>query len=557
MDQPKTPERPQPLLATPAVGEDDLHMAAADLMLRIQEAQQSPLGLYKLISTDEQGRPIIIKRFHKEWNQLFLHERLFIICASRELTKTSMLLAAAAWFIGANPNVRIRWLSADADTAIKRLAVIHSILDSPIFQLVFPNVRKLTAAESRDEKRPNSATVLNVRRDFRSPEPTVQASGILTSGTGGRCDCLICDDVVSETNALLNPTLRPKVISKFLSDWLATLVASGKVWYVGSPWHKDDLLAYLKRADQWKYREYKHGKPGNPYFSIFPERWPEERLKERRLHFGPQHYARAYLCQPFSDDTVAIKPTSLKRYTAAHLTEEKLYNQTTAVISMDPSSGKQLQKGKLDYTGVTVFLIWQNRQVDGDGDLTDTPIDPLEPAPFQIYVPLSYQVKLPHVYQAKLAWQLARQWDARHLVIEAEGMQNLHSWLEKERQEDPTLPLVEIHPSLSRNLNKGQRLVRISPLIEVPADAATLVRFSPAALEMHPQPYFLAVGDAQYEALNDLYHQITDFPTQHDDILDSFTGGLHWCHANIIGLPGGAPGEESGTGAKSISCIAI
>jgi hypothetical protein len=158
------------------------------------------------------------------------------------------------------------------------------------------------------------------------------------------------------------------------------------------------------------------------------------------------------------------------------------------------------------------------------------------------------------VYQAKLAWQLVRQWDARHIVVEAEGMQSLHSWLENERELDPTLPLVEIHASLSGGLNKGQRLIRVSPLIEVPENTPTLVRFSPKALDPNPQPYYITVGDAPFEALDDLYGQIVGFPAQHDDILDSFTAGLHWSHANLIGLPGSEARESN---APAISMISI
>jgi len=530
----------------------ELRTAAATLMVRIEEARESPLGLFRLMFISEKGAPGHIEWFHDEWNQLFLDEEIsqFIISAARGLGKTAVLLFAVAWAIGKNPNLRVRWLSADANTAIKRLAVLHSIVDAPIYQLVFPSVRKLTAQESRDEKRPNSATQLNVRRDFRTPEPTIEASGILSSGVGGRADLIVCDDVVSESNALLNPTMRPKVISKFISDWLATLVADGRVWYIGSPWHRDDLLAYLKSKPDWTFKQYAHGKPGDPYHSIFPALWPRKRLEKRRADFGPLHYARAYLCQPFTDETVAIRPASLKLYTREHLSEQRLFHETTAVISLDPSSGKDLQKGKLDYTGVTIFLVWQRGEQDGETDEAPIPGEP----DFQVYIPTAFQVKLPHVDQARLAWQLVRQWDAAYLLVEAEGMQSLHSWLEQERLRDPTLPLVDIHATTSGNLNKGQRLVRISPLIELPASRPTLVRFSMAALQVNPQTYYVDVNGTPFEALNDLYGQITSFPTQHDDILDSFTGGLHWIHANLIGLP-----HEDGEarGAPSIASFAI
>ena len=527
--------------------EEDLRQVTADLMVRIEEARKSPLGVYKMLFTDEQGQPYVIKDFHIEWNDLVLQEDMLIICAARELTKTSFMISVASWMIGNNPDIRITWLGPDNETAWKRLSVIHSVIDAPIFRWIFPNCRKLTARESKEEKRPNSVSTLNVKRDFRSPEPTMQACGILTSGIGARSDALICDDVVSESNALLNPSLRPKVISKFLSDWLNTLVADGKVLYIGTPWHKDDLLGHLKKQAGWAYQEYRHGKPDDIYFSRFPERWPPHKLKQRRATLGPLHYARAYLCEAFHSGTVAVKPSSLIPYTTLILTREKLL-RAQAVISVDPSSGRELQKGKLDYTGVTVLFY-----IPAELDEEDNRVDPNAP-PFEIIVPEAYQVKMPHVFQAKLVWQLAKFWNAGNVIIEAVGMQSLDVWLEEQRRLDPTLPLCEIEGISSGNVNKGQRLIRITPLLEPDESSPTLIYMHPQLLEENPQTYMMEVGGVAFEAMRDLRGQLIGFPTEHDDILDSFTYGVHGIHTTLVEAVGIQDSEEGGV---AISCVTI
>jgi len=521
--------------------DENLRLATADLLSRVQGARDSPLALYELAFTDEKGKPIVIKDFHQDWEKIVLDPKIerSIICASRELTKTSFMLAYAAWLVGKNPNIRIKWLSSDDETAKKRLAVIHNILDSQIYQWVFPDTKKLTMKESIKEKRPNTSSVLNVTRTFLSPESTIEASGILSTGVGGRCDALFCDDVVSESNALLSPSLRPKVINKFLSDWLATLVSDGKVYYIGTPWHIEDLMGYLKRRTNWLYKEYTHGKPGDPFWSRFPERWPSSRLKERYAEFGPVHYARAYLCQPLHEDTIAVKPSVLLLYAKAHLTQPKLL-EAMAIVSLDPSSGKDLQKGDLDFTGVTIFL-YCPRPLDGD---------PKAPA-FEIFIPDAFHVRLPHVMQANLLWQLVHQWNAAHVVVESVGMQNLKSWVEEQRRLDPTLPLANIHPIASGNQNKGQRLMRITPLLGTQEATPPLVYFHPRAIQEAPQAHTVMVGTTMYEGLRDLRNQIVGFPTRHDDILDSFTYGLFWIHRNLV------KGNVGQSRSPTFSCVSI
>lgn len=526
---------------------EEAQEAVADLMARIQLARESPLGLYMLMFTADKGKPVVIKEFHEVWNALVLNHKQFVISASRGLTKTSFMLAAACWILGRNPDIRIKWLSDDDDTAIKRLAVIHAVLDSQLFQWIFPGVRKLTPKESQEEKRPNSASKLNVKRNFLTPESTVEASGVRSAGTGGRADLIICDDVVSESNALLNPTMRPKVINKFLSDWLATLVPDGRVWYIGSPWHRDDLLGYLRTKTDWIFSEHKHGKPGNPYHSIFPELWPEEELKGRRRSLGPLHYARAYLCQPLHEGTIAVRPESLVEYTRYDLTPEIL-EEATVVISIDPSSGKNLEKGKLDFTGVTIFLFWR----DDAPELND-------PAPYKFFVVDSYQVMMPHVAQAQLVWQLVKEWEADYVIIEAVGMQSLHDWLEDQRAQNPSLPLATIEPISSGNMNKGQRLIRITPLLDRPTGEKPIVYFHPRAVDENPQTFYITIGSVQFEALRDFRGQILGFPAEHDDILDSFTYGLYWIHFNFVTsdeeLSGGR--QEKGASTKNLRCVSL
>jgi hypothetical protein len=481
----------------------EIMLAASKLMEMIEEARKSPLGLYKLCFTPEDGGPLIIKRFHEEWNDAVLKNPNCLICAPRESTKTTFMLAVALWLIGKNVNIRIKWLSENDDLAVKRLATLHTIIDTNrYYSMIFPHVKKT----KKNSKRPNNATQLNVERNFVSPEPTVEACGVLSAGTGGRADVIIADDVVGSSNALLNPALKPKVISKFLGDWRQTLTKKGRILYIFTPWASDDLSAHLLKHTTWKKLHYKHGKPGDPYHSIFPERWPREVLIERRREIGEIHYARAYLCQALAEGVIAIDPASLRKYSTVELTRDKLSN-AVCFISVDPASGKGAEKGKVDYAGFTVGLV-----IDGPGD-----------PPYEVFIVENFQVRLTLDMQARLAWQLALEYGAAVILVEAKGNQSLDFHMRNEQQRNVHVSGIDIVPISFGNLSKGQRLTDAVPLLQRPEGDQPMVWFHPKTVAENPVPEVIELDGALHEVYHELREQMLSFPTTHDDAMDSCT----------------------------------
>jgi len=511
---------------------------AADLMAQIEEARRSPLALYQLLFTDESGKPVVIKFFHKEWEQLILKNRLVMIRAARELTKTSFMLAAVLWMLGQNINIRIKWLGENDISATKRLGVIHSVIDnSPVYKHVFPHVVKV----GRSSKRPNNVTMLNLERGIETPEPTIEALGVTSAGTGGRADLIVMDDIVGESNSILKPSMMPKVLNKVQSDWLATLVGGGRVWNIHSPWHENDANNWLWNNATWECREYHHGKPGDPYYSIFPERWPRARLLERRAWYGELHYARAYLCKLFTVDTVIVMPQHLRRYGRSVLTPDKL-QRATAVISIDPSKGKDVQKGKTAYVGLTVLLFVDNLagykpvQFDEQGNPWPPPPNP----PFEIFTVESYQIKVSTRLQVKLLWEVARTWAASYILVENEGMQTLAEWLQEEQRQNPLLG-AQIMPVQTKGMGKGARLLAITPLLDRPEGQPPILWFHPDTISTRPLPQNITLPDgSQAEILRDLREQVLSFPTPYMDILDSWTQGVNWIWLNLAPKQPGA-----------------
>jgi hypothetical protein len=521
--------------------DDDLLLEArltAKITAMIEDARQCPLGLYRLCCSDDEGDEVIIKGFHEEWDKMFMDYQYTLIEAARGTSKTSFAIFCVLWAIGANPNIRIKWLGPNDENAKKRKRVIAEyIRESEMYQKVFPGIKL-------DKDEPNNAFMLTVVRDARTPEPTLEAKGILSTGVGDRCELLICDDVVDMKNALLNPAMRPQVINKFLGDWLPTLnPKTGKILCIFTPYHEEDLNSYLKkrtqvnkrnraitkdgkrpkvgppRPNRWVYKKFAHGKPGDPYFSIFPELFSRERLREIHLDEGDLHYSRSRLCQALTKDTVAIMPEQLVSYDRSILTNDKL-RRAIVVLSFDPSSGRRLHKGKLDYVGVGVLMF-----------VPRCALDPAGSPPYEVFIPEAYQIKLPTRLQVKLIIGLDSQWGSEDILIESQGMQNLHEWLWEFTAIDPE----KVFPINVGNTPKGQRLMAISPFFQVPEGTPPRVYFHPRVIDTHPQPFIVHLPDGTgQEALRTLRHQILSFPTENDDVLDVLTQGLQFIKTHLV-----------------------
>jgi hypothetical protein len=281
---------------------------AAQIKQKILDIRQTPLGLYTHCMVTPKGQPLTIKPFHGRWNKAVLEYNKAMIEASRGLSKTTFFIAFVAWLVGCDKNIRVRILSQDDDSAYKRLKTVREIIKSnDLYKMAFGNIEL-------DLKQPNNVSKLTVIRDLIAPEATIEASGVLTSGTGGRCDVLLCDDVCDFRNSIALPALRPLVVHKVTNDWFPTVTSKGKIFFIFTPWHQEDLHASLKKTRKWPHIKDTHGKAGDDYHSIFPELFPRSKLQELRQDLGAFAYARGYLCRLESSGTSIIDPNQLVTY---------------------------------------------------------------------------------------------------------------------------------------------------------------------------------------------------------------------------------------------------
>lgn len=148
-----------------------------------------------------------------------------LLLSARDHSKTSFVaIGRILWELGKNPNLRIKLVCQSDDTAIKRLsAITDNIERNPRLKEIFPNLVP-------SDKGTWSRTKILVNRSIVSPDPSIEAVGILSTATGGRSDLICMDDPVDFRNAIEQPSLRNTVKEVYNNVWVNILEPDGRIW---------------------------------------------------------------------------------------------------------------------------------------------------------------------------------------------------------------------------------------------------------------------------------------------------------------------------------------
>ena len=155
--------------------------------------------------------------------------------------KTTQFCYRAAWELGRDPNRLVCLVTDSADNSKERVELVRNILGTPEYALVFPAVRVLPGHDERGR--------FTLVRKSLSKDPSCRAEGVL-SGTGVRTNFLLMDDVVTQRNALLEPTSRRRVEDSMRLTWTSrTKIRSRvpvRIAWIQSAYHQADAAAILR-----------------------------------------------------------------------------------------------------------------------------------------------------------------------------------------------------------------------------------------------------------------------------------------------------------------------
>lgn len=166
-----------------------------------------------------------------------------LILLPRDHQKSAMAAYWVAWQITRDPAVRVLYISATSNLAVKQLSFIKKLLTSDIYRRYWPTMVNLEEAK-REKWTETEISVDHPKRKLETVrDPTIFTAGLTTTITGLHCDITVLDDVVVPENAYTEEG-REKVASQY--SYLSSIEATNaRGVVVGTRYHFNDLYATL------------------------------------------------------------------------------------------------------------------------------------------------------------------------------------------------------------------------------------------------------------------------------------------------------------------------
>lgn len=305
---------------------------------------------------------------------------------------------------------------------------------------------------------------------------------------------LIADDVDSE-DSVLTSEQRMKVKSwwhKAVEPMLDPV--EGVSIMVGTILHFDSLLSYMLSRDD-VYDTFKYQAIQEDGTSLWPARWPIERLEEERKRLGTAAFGQEYLNNPLDDDARKFRPEWLTFY---HLRELEY------VGGVWRWNGK-----KLRIYQAYDLAIRQREQAD---KFAYAVIGVTAEHDVLILQSVGMHIDFPGQVRTVIEqWEI---WRPERVGIETIGYQEA---LQQQIMNQALIPIVPI----KKRGDKTLRITRMTPFFE---QGKVLLR---AADDDEPGSIDPEIGVKVHAGMKDLLTELMQYPrTAHDDLLDALEMAL-------------------------------
>lgn len=244
-----------------------------------------------------------IQEYQEAWDYALAHENRLVIICPPDTYKSTTIQHWIEKKIGEDHNIRILWLMNAGEQTQKRvMAIQETIEQNNVYKEAFGVIPNYDAGWTK--------TAFFVKRDRRSPDPTLMGCGFGGPFQGLHFDIIIIDDPTNQED-VSSPTTMERQRLKLRGVILDRLVEGGRIVGIFTRWGEEDLLPTFKEIGFRVVTMPIIGKyPWGPTLSN--DRFPMDRCMAIRHDKTEAIFDLTYMCNPRAVEGGIIRREQIK-----------------------------------------------------------------------------------------------------------------------------------------------------------------------------------------------------------------------------------------------------
>lgn len=270
-----------------------------------------------------------------------------------------------AWYLGKHPDHKVIMASHTADLAVDMARKVRNLMQSDVYQEIFPNVK--IAADAKAAGKWNT-----------SKGGEFFATGVGGALAGRGAHLAIIDDPLSEQDLKAGNTTSLDVVYEWFRAGLRTrLMPGGRLAILHTRWHQRDLIGRLTKdavlnpdADQYEIFEFPAileypnpaADPESPTYdteapsvlqkSLWPEQWTLESLLRTKASMPAWQWNAQYQQTPTAQEAAIIKRDDIRWWTKE--------NPPAVDYTVQAWDTALTTKERSDYSVCQTWGVWKN-----------------------------------------------------------------------------------------------------------------------------------------------------------------------------------------------------
>jgi len=296
-----------------------------------------------------------------------------------------------------------------------------------------------------------------------------------------RPDAMVFDDP-QDTDTVATDYQRAKFLNRFRTTLVNLIASPGDIFVIGNFLNPESMVGTLMRQKSWDGKLYRAenipqdehdeqwpiGNKKTDGSALWPERWPLEKLHQRREEIGARAYSLEYMNKQASDEELVYDSVKFQKFDAQEFIAE-MDDSYRVIAYWDPSDPKQSNFQAADYACIAVVacksITLQGRELMGKNKDGKDYVIAKESLTHNFYWVLHVWLNQARVeLQCEEALRLVQAYPIKTLYYEDNGgFGVLLPYLKKiAKERNITVPL----RTFTQTANKIQRIYNLEPVIK-------------------------------------------------------------------------------------------